>query len=156
TLICWIHSQNPKATFQVKISKIETVFELQEAIKNKKPITFRDVESDTLRLCDKPNYPVSRPYEDHLRKLNLSAHGTFLEGAQRLSKVFPEPPEDDIHVIVDLPSIYCWLRGGTLDSRFAVESSRLETIFDFKEAIKDKNPVALRNVDAATLRLFRI
>ncbi|KAF8122595.1 hypothetical protein EV363DRAFT_1090380, partial [Boletus edulis] len=49
-----------------------------------------------------------------------------------------------------------WLRGVTLDSRFAVESSRLETICDLKEAIKNKNPVALRNVDAATLRLFRI
>ncbi|KAF8414553.1 hypothetical protein L210DRAFT_3322874, partial [Boletus edulis BED1] len=52
--------------------------------------------------------------------------------------------------------IVCWLRGVTLDSRFEVESSQLETIYDLKKAIKNKNPVALRNVDAATLSLFRI
>ncbi|KAG6369368.1 hypothetical protein JVT61DRAFT_14974 [Boletus reticuloceps] len=99
-LICWIRSQDPEATFQVKISKTETVFDLHKAIKNENPIAFRDVDVATLRLY-KPNYPVSQPYEDHLHTLNLSDHGKFLQGAQRLSKVFLEPPpEDDIHVII--------------------------------------------------------
>ncbi|KAF8427197.1 hypothetical protein L210DRAFT_3173621 [Boletus edulis BED1] len=157
-LICWIRSQDPKVTFQVKISKTETVFDLQKAIKNEKSIAFRDADADTLRLY-KPNYPVSRPYEDHLRKLILSKDGTLLEGAQELSEVFSEPPSKfNIHVIVDPPPsrIVCWLRGGTLDSRFQVKIPTTETVSDLQEAIKNKNPRFFCDVDAEALRLYKI
>ncbi|KAF8120875.1 hypothetical protein EV363DRAFT_1406769 [Boletus edulis] len=143
TLTCWVRED----------IKTENVFGLQEAIKDK---TQSKVAAHALALYN-PKDPVSRPYEDHLRKLILSKDGKLLEGYQELSEVFSEPPSKyNIHVIVDAPKIVCWLRGVTLDSRFEVESSQLETIYDLKKAIKNKNPVALRNVDAATLSLFRI
>ncbi|KAF8432201.1 hypothetical protein L210DRAFT_2854582 [Boletus edulis BED1] len=154
-LICWIRSQDPKVTFQVKISKTETVFDLQKAIKNETQI---EVAAYTLALY-KPNYPVSRPYEDHLHKLILSKDGTLLEGAQELSEVFSEPPSKfNIHVIVDPPPsrIVCWLRGGTLDSRFQVKIPTTETVSDLQEAIKNKNPRFFCDVDAEALRLYKI
>ncbi|KAF8127416.1 hypothetical protein EV363DRAFT_43336 [Boletus edulis] len=157
TLTCWIRSEDPEAYFRVKISKTDTVLDLQEAIKNKKLATFSNVDADTLALY-KPKTAVSKPYKEHLSKLILSEHGDFLQRGDELSDFFPEPPpKRDIHVIVDAPSrIFCWSRGGTLDSKFEVKILQTETVSDLKVAIKNKMPMAFCDVDADTLRLFRI
>jgi Crinkler effector protein N-terminal domain len=99
TLNCWVRSEDPKAIFQVKVSSTDTVYDLQKAIKNVKPVAFRDVDPDDLTLY-KPKAPISIPFES-LRKFTLSENGEMLYGMYRLSNVFPEPPpEYDIHVIV--------------------------------------------------------
>jgi Crinkler effector protein N-terminal domain len=101
TLNCWVRSEDPEAFFQVKVSSTDTVYSLQKAIKNEKPVAFHDVDPYNLALY-KPKAPISIPFQvERLRKFILSENGEMLYRMYRLSNVFPEPPpEYDIHVIV--------------------------------------------------------
>jgi Crinkler effector protein N-terminal domain len=71
-LNCWVHSEDPQAIFQVKISNTNTVYDLQKG----------DQELDTARCgrkssrLYKPKALGSIPYEK-LGKLILSEHGSY-------------------------------------------------------------------------------
>jgi hypothetical protein len=103
SLNCWVRGSDVGRTFEVKISKTETVVALKKAIRNEKPAAFRDVDADTLDLY-KPRDPVPRPYKENLSNLILSEHGELLEmGDDEISEVFSEPPpKRHIHVIVGM------------------------------------------------------
>ena len=104
TLHCWVRGPDSIAgTFDVTVSRTQTVAALKEVIKDKKQAAFRDVDADTLALY-KPRDPLPRPYRENLSKLILSEHGELLEmGDDELSEVFPEqPPKRHIHVIVGM------------------------------------------------------
>lgn len=74
TLNCWVRGTDVRSIFEVKISGAETVAALKEAIKNKNPAAFRDVDAVTLRLY-KPRKPVPRPYKDNFSEIILSEDG---------------------------------------------------------------------------------
>ena len=104
TLNCWARGPDAGRIFEVKISGTETVTALKEAIKDKKPAAFRDVDANALDLY-KPREPVPRPYKDNLGKIILSQDGELLEmGDDKLSEVFPgrAPAERHIHIIVGM------------------------------------------------------
>ena len=98
-----------KSTFSVKVDETQTVDELKEAIKNKEPHKFKDVDSDELTLhqikivlpddddeSDNILGGVSQPgyVFDHKRKLFSTS---------KMSKYFRQHPEGDIHILVELP-----------------------------------------------------
>jgi hypothetical protein len=174
TLNCWVRSEDPTLVFQVRISNTDTVDDLQKAIKNAMPVTFRHVDAKALALY-KPKDPVSIPYEK-LRKLILSKHGELLYRFYRLSDFIPEPlPKYDIHIIVgmyqaiqagphiesspsflDVPSEFiCYLRGANLSYSFPLAIHPGGTIDHLICCIKDALP-SLRSVANHRIRLYRI
>jgi hypothetical protein len=112
TLNCWVRGPYVGNIFEVKISKTETVAALKEAIKNKKPVAFRDVDVDTLALYNVSLPDASDPQlEESLNKLSLDKEERL--GAQtKLSKVFPESaPGDDTTtiIVIKVPNSRAWL-----------------------------------------------
>lgn len=102
TLNCWVRGSDVENVFEVKISRADNVTALKEAIKNKIPVTFRDVDAVFLPLY-KPRDPVPRPYRESLGEFNLSEHSELLKTDDDLSEVFPAPPpKRHIHVIVGM------------------------------------------------------
>lgn len=100
SVTCWVRSVHTEDVFTIKISKAETVYDLQRAIKHEDPAAFRDVGARALTLY-KPKHPVLRPYEESLIKFTLWEHAEALVGDYELSEVFPEPlPKPSIHIIV--------------------------------------------------------
>ena len=103
-LHCWVRGPDSIArTFNIKVSRTETVAALKEVIKDKKQAAFHNIDVDTLALY-KPRDPLPRPYWENLSKLILLEHGELLEmGDDELSEVFPEqPPKHHIHIIVGM------------------------------------------------------
>ncbi|KAF8429439.1 hypothetical protein L210DRAFT_3563367 [Boletus edulis BED1] len=156
TLTCWIRSEDPEAYFRVKISKTDIVLDLQKAIKDKKPVTFSNVDAYTLALY-KPKTAVSKPYKEHLSKIILSEHGEPLRKLNELSKIFPEPPpKGDIHVIVDAPSrIVCWLRRADLNDRLPIKIRPGEGLEALIPRVKEAHE-QLKNVALNLIRLYKI
>ncbi|KAF8415149.1 hypothetical protein L210DRAFT_3657885 [Boletus edulis BED1] len=153
-------SLSPDATdrvFEVKIPRAGSVAALKEAIKDKKPVDFRDVDAESLALY-KLRDPVTGPYDENLNGVILSEHGELLRPSNVLSEAFPTPsPARHIHIIVDSPSlmIVCWLRGSTLDSRFQISIRADATMSQLKGCMKESESV-LRDVGDGQIRLFRI
>ena len=107
TLFCIVLGK--KSTFSVKVDETQTVDELREAIKNKKPIDFKDVDADHLTLHkikivipdDKDKYKaikdeVTRPGYVFDPKIEL--YPMF-----KISEYFKQDPERGIHILVELP-----------------------------------------------------
>ncbi|KAF8416474.1 hypothetical protein L210DRAFT_3656571 [Boletus edulis BED1] len=157
TLSCWVRGQATDRVFEVKIPRAGNVAALKEAIKDKKPVDFRDVDADPLALY-KLRDPVAGPYGENLSGVILSEHWELLRLSNVLSEVFPTPsPARHIHIIVDSPSlmIVCWLRGSTLDSRFQISIRADATMGQLKGCMKESESV-LRDVGDGQIRLFRI
>lgn len=102
-LNCWVRGLDTARILEVKISKVKTIASLKEAIWNKKPATFRDMDADALDLY-KPMHPVGEPYEDNLRKITLLEDGVPLRiVTYELSTVFLGTLcVHDIHIIVGM------------------------------------------------------
>jgi hypothetical protein len=104
TLNCWVRGHEIGRIFPVEISSTKTVGALKDAIKNKKPVDFRDMDPDALTL-----HKVSLPYDSNLKETlqALSLQEDVLEPLQTLSDIFPELPlHKHLHVVVEarLPS----------------------------------------------------
>ncbi|KAF8121501.1 hypothetical protein EV363DRAFT_1232664, partial [Boletus edulis] len=161
TLHCWVYGEYVETIFQVKIPRTETVASLKEAIKNKKPVAFRDMDVGTLAL-----YKVTlsgssdEELEESLKKLSLDKQ-ECLSGQTKLSKVFPEsaPSNDDDKttiIVIDVATLNCWVRGQATDRVFEVKIPRAGNVAALKEAIKDKKPMDFRDVDADSLALYKL
>lgn len=60
TQLLRVRGQATDRVFEVKIPRTVNITTLKEAIKNKKPVYFRDVDADALALY-KPRDPVLSP-----------------------------------------------------------------------------------------------
>ena len=53
-------------------------------------------------------------------------------------------------------TLHCWVHDEDVGRIFKVKISRTETVTALKGAIRNKNPVAFRNVDARDLTLYKV
>ncbi|KAI9463169.1 hypothetical protein HD554DRAFT_2287753 [Boletus coccyginus] len=153
SLYCLIVGDDPSQMFKVQIARTADVYDLKEAIKQKKAILFRDVDANYLGLY---MVSVAEPYDENLRKVILS-RGERLQGDDELSELFPEPPpKHHIHIILDYLTIVCWLRGSEPDTNFQISIPARATVYDLKDAIKQKKAILFRDVDTQHMCLYRI
>jgi len=101
-LNCFVHDDDPRHVFPVKIARTESVGTLKKAIKEEKKVTLEHVDADSLRLW-KVSIAVNSGFKEDLRKVELRDDDA-LSPVDRLSKVFLGQPEDgDLHIIVRSP-----------------------------------------------------
>jgi hypothetical protein len=88
TLDCWIYGEDVGRTFRVKVPTTGVVYDLKKAIRNKKPVYFRNVDAKDLDL-----YLFRIPDDDERLQDELAQwtlHGKSCVGARlKLSQVFP-------------------------------------------------------------------
>ncbi|KAF9323662.1 hypothetical protein BG006_001251 [Podila minutissima] len=105
TLFCLVDGEGTSNAFSVKIASTDTVDDLKELIKNKKPVDFEHVDANNLSL-----WHVSVPDDDDNDLpvlLNSVPEKKKLKATAKLSKVFGiGVPEDTIHVIVQRPQVH--------------------------------------------------
>ncbi|KAG8215534.1 hypothetical protein J3R82DRAFT_9192 [Butyriboletus roseoflavus] len=163
TLKCWVYGDDSYTTFPVEISKMETVGALKGVIKDKNSVRFNSVDARYLIL-----YSIPIPDDDHFEA--TLKQWTF-KGQTRLIKrctlTYPTAFSSSthpilVHVYCDSrtvgPSVVapdmtlnCWVRGDTTGSVFLAEISSTNNVAALKEAIKNKNQVDFRDIDADTL-----
>ncbi|KAF8839086.1 hypothetical protein BDN67DRAFT_815836 [Paxillus ammoniavirescens] len=144
TLNCFALGGGSMDVFSVKIDKTETVLDLKESIKNKKPTAFRGVDADTLVLWEVPRVvalenPTPSPYHKQLINVTRAGLGEPLKNTHLLSELFVAPlAKGRIHIIVDAPSpeICCWLRGAEVENNFVIRISANAHISLLAEQIK--------------------
>jgi hypothetical protein len=101
-LNCFVHDDDPRHVFPVKIARTESVGTLKRSIKDDNPESFRDVDARSLVLW-KVSIPVNDGFKENVRKVELRDEDA-LSPVDRLSKVFLGQPEDgDLHIIVRSP-----------------------------------------------------
>ena len=114
TLFCIVLGQ--KSTFSVEVDETQTVGELKRAIKNTKPIDFKDVDADHLTL-HQIKIVISDNDDEYDNVMNGISQPDYvfdpkhtLIPTSKISKYFEQGPEGDIHILVELPkgkSIHC-------------------------------------------------
>ncbi|KAF9235049.1 hypothetical protein BU15DRAFT_21041, partial [Melanogaster broomeanus] len=156
---CWVHGEDTGGIFPVEISSTETIAALKEAIKNKNPVGFRDVDADDLDLYPFRPADPDEDLEDELKQWKLGCNAR-LGPRRRLSVCFPKSDVGKWLVIVSAPSsyitLYCWVRGQSTNRIFPVEISSTKTVAALKEAIKNKVPVVCRDIPAFALALYKV
>ncbi|KAI9455631.1 hypothetical protein HD554DRAFT_2225709 [Boletus coccyginus] len=139
--------------FKVQIARTADVYDLKEAIKQKKAILFRDVDANNLGLY---LVSVAKPYKENLPRVILSEEKP-LEGDDELSEVFPKPPpKHHIHIILDYLTIVCWIRGSKPDQRFKIQIAGSADVDDLKKSIKQEETTSFRDVGTQQMRLYRV
>jgi hypothetical protein len=84
-----------------KIARTDTVGTLKEAIKDKNPESFHDVDARSLHLW-KVSIPEDHHLKDKLEKLALREE-EVLSSVARLSTLFSDKLEDErIHIVVSM------------------------------------------------------
>ncbi|KIK78612.1 hypothetical protein PAXRUDRAFT_16777 [Paxillus rubicundulus Ve08.2h10] len=171
-LECWVHGDDVQRTFFVEISSTNTVAALKKAIKNEKPVKFRDVDADALDLYPFPLPDDDKHLEDALNQWQSNDNHQRLISRRKLSLCFPKSDEGKWLIIVKAPSsasriisvtnvvpdiiLNCWVRGHKIGRVFPVKISSTETVAALKKAIKNKKPVDFRDVDADALALRKV
>jgi Crinkler effector protein N-terminal domain len=98
-LNCFVHGDDPRHVFPVKIASTESVGTLKEVIKEKKKVALEHVDADALSLW-KVSMAVGGDLKQKLMDMELKA-GEVLSSVVRLSTVFPKhPAEGHLHVVV--------------------------------------------------------
>ncbi|KAI6006425.1 hypothetical protein EDC04DRAFT_2969244 [Pisolithus marmoratus] len=168
TLNCWVCGDPMSGIFPIKISSIKTVEALKEAIKNKNPASFHDVDPRALAL-----YKVSLPYHDDdslkgvLGAYTISGLGQPLQGPQKLSTVFlPPPPDNQLHLIIvtnGLPNLdgltlafQSWIRGVDPAQSFEVKTPMKATVNGLKSSVKAAYGRGFDNLSPDRLKLYKI
>ena len=101
-LNCFVHDDDPRHVFPIKIARTESVGTLKGSIKDDNPETFCDVDARSLVLW-KVSIPVNDGFKENVRKVELR-DDYALSPVDRLSKVFSGQPEDGVlHIIVRSP-----------------------------------------------------
>ncbi|KAG0019239.1 hypothetical protein BGZ82_000211 [Podila clonocystis] len=98
TLFCLVDGQTPSNAFPVEIESTKTVGHLKDLIKAKKANNFQDVDADVLTI-----WHVSIPADNQASAITIDAldDKTELNNPRtRLSKLFPESPDDNTYIIV--------------------------------------------------------
>ena len=67
-LFCWVQGESHSHAFSVEIPETKTVSALREAIKEKKKVTFKNVDADALTL-----WKVSASYQQEPMPLRADA-----------------------------------------------------------------------------------
>ena len=104
-LFCLEKGKTPAAqhAFPVNISREETVGDLKDAIKAKKPVAFAHVDADNLRLW---MVNISAD-QDELLQQHPTRNSTELLPIKKVSCYFSgdnDPLDEYIHVIVEVPT----------------------------------------------------
>ncbi|KIJ14751.1 hypothetical protein PAXINDRAFT_155885 [Paxillus involutus ATCC 200175] len=166
TLHCLVLGGGSKNVFPLKIDKTETVGALKELIKSKKPITFRDVEADTLVLWQAPESlrcSDDDAFKEKIEGLDLQDE-RGLHAVKRLSHIFSDPDPECLHVIVKAPgystpeaiiTLNCLVLGGGRKNVFPVKIDKTETVGALRKLIKGEYPITFRDVEAANLVLWQ-
>ncbi|KAI6037464.1 hypothetical protein PISMIDRAFT_65696, partial [Pisolithus microcarpus 441] len=154
TLPCWICGDDVDNVFEVEISKEVNVGKLKAALKRERSVTLKDVDAASLEI-HALFVPSGADYSDELGKWRL--HGKEpLHVKQKLSNAFPRTRDGEWVVVVNHPTLLCWVRGDDVDHAFPVKISREADVADLKDALKLQRSTALRDVNAANLNLYRL
>ena len=98
-LNCFVHDDDPRYVFPVKITRTESVGTLKRSIKDDNPEWFLDIDARSLVLW-KVSIPVNDSFGENMSRVELRDEDVLLP-VDRLSKVFLCQPEDgDLHIIV--------------------------------------------------------
>ncbi|KAG0329172.1 hypothetical protein BG000_000169 [Podila horticola] len=101
SLFCLVDGESTSKAFPVEIESIQTVGHLKKLIKTEKTPRFDDVAADELTL-----WRVSIPDDNQGSDITIHAleDKTELNNPRsRLSKLFPESPDDNTYIIVQRP-----------------------------------------------------
>ncbi|KAF9231061.1 hypothetical protein BU15DRAFT_56597 [Melanogaster broomeanus] len=161
-LECWVHGEDTGRIFPVEISSTKTVAALKEAIKNKNPVGFWDVDPRNLDL-----YPFRLPdhdenLEDALNQWQSNGNSR-LNSRLKLSLCFPKSDEGKWLIIVNAPSSWnlgetiplnCLVLGENSRNVFTVEIASTKNVALLKNLIKSSKQITFRDVDADALVLW--
>jgi hypothetical protein len=102
TLLCYVHGDDYKQAFPVKIGREETVAELKKSIKKEKSRAFRDIDADSIVLWSR-SILCDRRLKAQVEGVIL-AEDDSLEPQDILSDVFSAGlKQRHIHVVVKRP-----------------------------------------------------
>ncbi|KAF9922108.1 hypothetical protein BGZ67_010720, partial [Mortierella alpina] len=103
TLFCLVDGEATSNAFSVKVPLSDTVDDLKEVIKNKKPVDFEHVDANNLTLW-RVAHPVIAANKHQPVLLNAIDSHTELDPTDDICDVFEQqPPKKTIHIIVQRP-----------------------------------------------------
>ena len=95
----FVHDDDPRHVFPVKIARTESVGILKRSIKDDNPESFRDVDARSLILW-KVSIPVNDGFKENVSRVELKDEDE-LSPVDTLSDVFSEvPARKHLHIIV--------------------------------------------------------
>src|SRR6267154_5084720 len=98
-LNCFVHDDDPRYVFPVKIARTESVGTLKRSIKDDNPESFRDVDARSLVLF-KVSIPANDSFKENVSRVELKDEDE-LSPVDTLSDVFLEiPARKHLHIIV--------------------------------------------------------
>ena len=98
-LFCFIHGDDPRHVFPVKIARTESVGTLKKAIKDEKKLALKHVDADSLTLWN-VSIAVDKDFKENVGKFELRDDDA-LSPVDRLSKIFDvQPDSGHLHIIV--------------------------------------------------------
>jgi hypothetical protein len=101
-LNCFVHDDDPRHVFPIKIARTESVGTLKEAIKDKKQVALEHVDADALQLWN-VSIVVDDGFKENVSRVELKDEEE-LSPVDALSDVFLEAPaRKHLHVIVSCP-----------------------------------------------------
>jgi hypothetical protein len=89
-LNCFVQGEDASRVFTVEIPNSKLISALRDAIKDKNPASFHDVDARSLHLWD-VSIPVDDDFEDKMRGIELKDEDE-LSPVDTLSDVFSEAP----------------------------------------------------------------
>jgi hypothetical protein len=102
-LDCWVHGGDVERIFPVEIPSTKTIGALKDAIKNKKPVDFRDVDPDAFTLYAFPLPEQDEHLEDALNQWKLNGNQR-LKSRLKLSNYFTKSDGGRWLIIVSAPN----------------------------------------------------
>ncbi|KAF9536435.1 hypothetical protein EC957_010987 [Mortierella hygrophila] len=103
TLFCLVDGEATSKAFSVKVPSSDTVDDLKELIKDKKPVDFEHVDANNLTLWHVA-HPVIAANKHQPVLLNTIDSPTELDPTDDIADVFAEiPPKKTIHILVQRP-----------------------------------------------------
>ncbi|KIM73122.1 hypothetical protein PILCRDRAFT_733222 [Piloderma croceum F 1598] len=98
-LNCFVHDDDPRHVFPVKIARTESIGTLKKAIKEEKKVALEHVDAEALRLW-KVSIPVNGGFKENVSRVELKDEDE-LSPVDTLSDVFSEvPARKHLHIIV--------------------------------------------------------
>ena len=89
-LNCFVHDDDPRHVFPVKIARTESVGTLKKAIKEEKKVALKHVDAGALQLW-KVSIPVNGGFKENVSRIELKDEDE-LSPVDTLSDVFSEVP----------------------------------------------------------------
>ena len=179
-LNCLVSGDDTDHIFTIEIPNAKNVSALKKAIKAEKQLAFQHIDADTLVLWN-VSLPVDESLKDNLR--NFVGENPLLP-LHKLSKVFSNVDETDLHIVVGRPhgackchslaiflpdflavprlsdppllEINCLVLGEPRTHIFPVAIAPTKTVGALKKAIKIEKMPAFDHVPADTLILWKV